>query len=92
MKNRRESGIAAKSDKNSDTGQPGYLNRLRGSFSPGGSLFQHRLSGGLEPRMRFTLSGRLLSLHQLSGGRELPQASSPYPGGEFFAEPQRGVR
>ena len=58
----------------------------------GGSLFQHRLSGGLEPRMRFTLSGRLLSLHQLSGGRELPQASSPYPGGEFFAEPQRGVR
>ena len=39
MKNRRERGIAAESDKNSDTGQPGYLNRLRGSFFPGGSLF-----------------------------------------------------
>ena len=39
MKNRRESGIAAESDKNSDTGQPGYLNRLRGSFFPGGSFF-----------------------------------------------------
>lgn len=39
MKNRRESGIAAESDKNSDTSQPGYLNRLRGSFFPGGSLF-----------------------------------------------------
>nr|WP_270575975.1 hypothetical protein [Butyricicoccus sp. OF30-11pH9A] len=48
MKNRRESGIAAKSDKNSDTGQPGYLNRLRGSFFPGGSLFQHLLTGGHE--------------------------------------------
>ena len=48
MKNRRESGIAAKSDKNSDTSQPGYLNRLRGSFFPGGSLFQHRLSGARE--------------------------------------------
>ena len=48
------------------------------------AFFQHRLSGGLEPRMRFTLSGRLLSLHQLSGGRELPQASSPYPGGSFL--------
>ena len=30
------------------------------------------------------------SLHRLSGVRELPQAGSPYPGGEFFAEPQRG--
>ena len=39
MKNRRESGIAAKSDKNSDTGKPGHLNRLRGSFFPGGRFF-----------------------------------------------------
>ena len=58
MKNRRESGIAAKSDKNSDTGQPGYLNRLRGSFFPGGSLFQHRLSGGRElPQAGSPLTG-----------------------------------
>ena len=58
MKNRRESGTAAKSDKNSDTGQPGYLNRLRGSFFPGGSLFQHRLSGGRElPQAGSPLTG-----------------------------------
>ena len=30
-------------------------------------------------------------LHRLTGVRELPQACSPFPGGEFFAEPQRGV-
>ena len=28
-------------------------------------------------------------LHRPSGARELPQAGSPFPGGEFFAEPQR---
>ena len=50
MKNRRERGTAAESDKNSDTGQPGDSNRLRGSFFPGGSLFQHRLSGAHELR------------------------------------------
>ena len=38
----------------------------------------------------FALSGRLLSLHRLSGVRELPQACSPLTGGRFFAEPQRG--
>ena len=38
----------------------------------------------------FAPDGRLLSLHRLSGGRELPQAGSPLTGGEFFAEPQRG--
>ena len=52
MKNRRERGIAAESDKNSDTGKPGDLNRLRGSFFPGGSLFQHRLTGAHELRQR----------------------------------------
>ena len=40
----------------------------------------------------FVLTGRLLSLHRLSGALELPQAGSPFPGGEFFAEPQRGIR
>ena len=30
--------------------------------------------------------------HRLTGAHELPQAGSPYPGGEVFAEPQRGVR
>ena len=39
----------------------------------------------------FALSRRQpFSLHRLSGGHELPQACSPFPGGEFFAEPQRG--
>ena len=40
----------------------------------------------------FALSGRLLSLHRLSGARELPLAGSPLTGGEFFAKPQRGIR
>ena len=39
MKNRRERGIAAENDKNSDTGKPGDLNRAGGSPYPGGSLF-----------------------------------------------------
>ena len=30
-------------------------------------------------------------LHRLTGAHELPQAGSPLTGGEFFAEPQRGV-
>ena len=38
----------------------------------------------------FALTRRLLSLHQMSGVLALPQACSPYPGGRFFAEPQRG--
>ena len=38
----------------------------------------------------FALTGRLLFLHRLSGALELPLAGSPFPGGEFFAEPQRG--
>ena len=39
----------------------------------------------------FTLTVWLLFLHRLTGAHELPQAGSPFPGGEFFAEPQRGV-
>ena len=39
----------------------------------------------------FAPDGRLLSLHRLSGVLELPQAGSPLTGGEFSAEPQRGV-
>ena len=31
-------------------------------------------------------------LHRLRGAHELPQAGSPYPGGVFSAEPQRGIR
>ena len=54
--------------------------------------FLHRPSGALEPRRRFILSGRQpVSLHRLSGGRELPQAGSSLTGGSFFAEIQRGV-
>ena len=32
----------------------------------------------------FALTGRLLSLHRLSGVLELPQAGSPFPGGSFL--------
>ena len=42
----------------SGTNPLGHLNRADGSPYPGGSFFQHRLSGALEPRRRFTLSGR----------------------------------
>ena len=38
----------------------------------------------------FALTRRLLSLHRLIGALEPPLAGSPFPGGEFFAEPQRG--
>ena len=34
MENRRERGIAAENDKNSGTGKPGDLNRLRDSSAP----------------------------------------------------------
>ena len=41
----------------------------------------------------FALSGRQpFSLHRLSGGCELPQAGSPYPGGSFSASAERGTR
>ena len=39
----------------------------------------------------FALTGRLFFLHRLTGAHELPQAGSPFPGGEFSAEPQRRV-
>ena len=38
----------------------------------------------------FAPNGRLFFLHRKAGARELPQAGSPFPGGEFFAEPQQG--
>ena len=47
------------------------------------SFFLHRLTGGPEPRRRFTLSGRQSFQHRLSGGHELPQAGSPLTGGGF---------
>ena len=40
----------------------------------------------------FDLTGRLLFLHRRTGVLELPQAGSPFPGGEFSAEPQREIR
>ena len=52
---------------------------------------RHRLTGVHEPHKRFAPNGRLLFLHRLTGAHELPQAGSPLTGGEFFAEPQRGV-
>ena len=59
---------------------------MRHSFS------LHQAIGAPEPRRRFTLSGQQFFQHRLSGVRELPQAGSPPTGGEFFAEPQRGIR
>ena len=65
----------------------------RRRFTLSGRLFSlHRLSGVRELRQRVRPDGRLLSLHRLSGVLELPQAGSPLTGGEFFAEPQRGIR
>ena len=40
----------------------------------------------------FAPSGRLLSLHRLTGALELPQAGSPLTGGFFSAPAERGTR
>ena len=40
----------------------------------------------------FAPNGAAPFLHRKAGARELPQACSPFPGGKFFAEPQRGIR
>ena len=45
-----------------------------------------------ELRQRVRPDGAAPFLHRLSGAHELPQAGSPFPGGKFFAEPQRGIR
>ena len=58
----------------------------------GRQFFQHRLSGVRELRQRVRPDGTSPFLHRLSGVLELPQACSPFPGGEFFAEPQREIR
>ena len=50
----------------------------------------HRLTGVHEPHKRFTPNGRHLFLHWLSGVFE-PRRRFTLTGGEFFAEPQRGV-
>ena len=57
-----------------------------------GRAFRHRVSGAYELRKRVRPDGAAPSLHRPSGVRELPQAGSPFPGGKFFAEPQRGIR
>ena len=53
-------------------------------------FFLHRPSGVLELRERVRPDGAAPFLHRLCGTLELPQAGSPFPGGEFFAEPQQG--
>ena len=55
-------------------------------------FFLHRPSGVLELRQRVRPDVAAPLLHRLSGALELPQAGSPFPGGEFSAEPQRGIR
>ena len=63
-------------------------------FAPNGRepFSLHRLSGVRELRKRVRPFRAAPFLHRLSGGHELPQACSPLTGGEFFAEPQRGIR
>ena len=39
----------------------------------------------------FALTGRLLSLHRLTGALELPQAGSPLTGGSFFQHRPTGA-
>ena len=58
----------------------------------GRQLFQHRLTGARELRQRVRPVRAASFQHRLSGVRELPQAGSPLTGGEFSAEPQRGIR
>ena len=48
------------------------------------------LTGARELRKRVRPFWAAPFLHRPSGALELPQAGSPFPGGEFFAEPQRG--
>ena len=55
-------------------------------------VFLHRPSGVLELRERVRPDGAAPFLHRLTGAHELPQAGSPFPGGEFSAKPQRGIR
>ena len=50
---------------------------------------QHRLSGGAQTAHAVHPFRAAPFLHRLTGAHELPQAGSPFPGGEFFAEPQR---
>ena len=53
-------------------------------------LSLHRKAGVRELRQRVRPDGAAaFFLHRLCGAHELPQAGSPFPGGEFFAEPQR---
>ena len=48
------------------------------------------LTGARELRKRVRPFWAAPFLHRPSGALELPQACSPFPGGEFFAEPQQG--
>ena len=61
-----------------------------GVFAPDGAApFLHRKAGVRELRQRVRPNGAAPFLHRPSGALELPQAGSPFPGGEFSAEPQR---
>ena len=70
----------------------GHSNCVSGFALTGRLLFCTDPAGCSNRVSVFALTGRLLSLHRLSGALELPQAGSPFPGGEFSAEPQRGIR
>ena len=54
--------------------------------------FLHRKAGVRELRQRVRPAGAAPFLHRKAGAHELPQACSPFPGREFSAEPQRGIR
>ena len=65
----------------------------RGSNSAVLFFSRHKMTRAHElPSGGFALSGRLLLLHRLSRGtRTAAGGFDPDPGGEFFAEPQRGA-
>ncbi len=53
------------------TGLLVHTRRVCATPCPGISFFLHQAIGAPEPRRRFTLSGRLFSLHRLTGAHEL---------------------
>ena len=90
--------VRAAADKEENRGKPRFCFYMpvheasAGLFGTGQHLSRHRVSGAYELRERVRSDGAAPFLHRPSGVRELPQAGSPFPGGKFFAEPQRGIR
>ena len=64
-----------------------------GGFDPNGAApFLHRLSGGRELRKRVRPDWAAPFPAPADRGARTASAGSPFPGGAFFAEPQREIR